>query len=64
MKNNVLLIGVAEKCCPDETKMKCHIQEKLKSNEFTEALRVANEGINLGKARTQLETIYTSLSDV
>lgn len=47
MKNNVLLISVAEKCCPDETKMKCHIQEKLKAKEFLEALRVANEGINL-----------------
>lgn len=29
--------------------MKCHIQEKLKANEFTEALRIANEGLNLGK---------------
>ncbi|KAM7389486.1 hypothetical protein PAMP_023462 [Pampus punctatissimus] len=47
MKNNVLLISVAEKCCPDEAKMKCHIQEKLKANDFTEALRVADEGINI-----------------
>eukprot|EP00064_Thunnus_orientalis_P012283 superscaffoldBa00001867_g12318 len=53
MKNNVLLISVAEKCCPDETKMKCHIQEKLKAKEFLEALRVANEGINLG-----LQNVY------
>lgn len=49
MKNNVLLISVVEKCYPDETKMKCHIQEKLKANEFTEALRIANEGIDIGK---------------
>lgn len=49
MKNNVLLISVAEKCYPDETRSKCHIQEKLKANEFMEALRIANEGLNLGK---------------
>lgn len=52
MKNNVLLISVAEKCCPQETKMKCHIQEKLKANEFLEALRASDEGINLGKAHS------------
>ncbi|XP_063046733.1 LON peptidase N-terminal domain and RING finger protein 1 isoform X2 [Engraulis encrasicolus] len=46
-KNNVLLISVIEKCCPEETKMKCHIQEKLKASEFTEALRMADEGIEL-----------------
>uniref|UniRef100_A0A3Q4B453 Uncharacterized protein n=1 Tax=Mola mola TaxID=94237 RepID=A0A3Q4B453_MOLML len=45
MKNNVLLISVVEKCCPDETKLKCHILEKLKANEFAEALRIANEGL-------------------
>lgn len=53
MKNNVLLISVVEKCCPDETKMKCHVQEKLKANEFTEALRIANKGLDLGKRRIQ-----------
>uniref|UniRef100_UPI003AAD150C LON peptidase N-terminal domain and RING finger protein 1 isoform X2 n=1 Tax=Centroberyx gerrardi TaxID=166262 RepID=UPI003AAD150C len=47
IKNNVLLISVVEKCCPDETKMKCHIQEKLKANEFTEALRIANEELDI-----------------
>ncbi|GLD61975.1 LON peptidase N-terminal domain and RING finger protein 1-like protein [Lates japonicus] len=47
MKNNVLLISVVEKCCPDETRMKCHIQEKLKANEFTEASRIANEGLDI-----------------
>ena len=49
MKNNIMLISVIEKCCPDETKTKCQVQEKLKSNDFTEALRIANEGLNLGK---------------
>ncbi|KAK5865077.1 hypothetical protein PBY51_016269 [Eleginops maclovinus] len=47
MKNNVLLISIIEKCCPDETKTKCQVQEKLKSNDFTEALRIANEGLHL-----------------
>uniref|UniRef100_A0A3B5APJ6 LON peptidase N-terminal domain and RING finger protein 1-like n=1 Tax=Stegastes partitus TaxID=144197 RepID=A0A3B5APJ6_9TELE len=47
MKNNVLLISVAEKCCPEETRMKCHIQEKLKANDFSEALRIADEGLRL-----------------
>ncbi|KAJ0050033.1 hypothetical protein NL108_011856 [Boleophthalmus pectinirostris] len=46
MKNNVLLISVAEKCWPEETKMKCHIQEKLKAGQFIEALRITNEGID------------------
>lgn len=49
MKNNVLLISVVEKCRPDETKMKCHILEKLKTDEFTEALRSADEGLDIGK---------------
>lgn len=47
MRNNVLLISVVEKCCPEETKMKCHIQEKLKASLFMEALRITNEGIDL-----------------
>lgn len=47
MKNNVLLIGVVEKCCPDEARMKCQILEKLKLSNFEEALRVANEGLEL-----------------
>ncbi|XP_031442899.1 LON peptidase N-terminal domain and RING finger protein 1 isoform X1 [Clupea harengus] len=47
IKNNVLLISIIEKCCPEETKMKCHIQEKLKTSEFTVALRIADEGIEL-----------------
>ncbi|MEQ2193485.1 hypothetical protein XENOCAPTIV_030009, partial [Xenoophorus captivus] len=46
-KNNVLLIGVIEKCWPDETRVKCQIQEMLKANEFTEALRMANERLHL-----------------
>lgn len=50
MKNNVLLIGVVEKCCPDEARMKCQILEKLKLSNFEEALRVANEGLELCKA--------------
>lgn len=51
MKNNVLLISVVEKCCPDDTKVKYQILERLKAKEFTEALRVANEGITRGKSR-------------
>ncbi|XP_017275236.1 LON peptidase N-terminal domain and RING finger protein 1 [Kryptolebias marmoratus] len=46
-KNNVLLIGVAEKCYPEETRVRCQIQEKLKAGEFAEALRMANEGLRL-----------------
>ncbi|KAK7922555.1 hypothetical protein WMY93_009457 [Mugilogobius chulae] len=47
LKNNVLLISVMEKCWPEETKMKCHILEKLKGGHFMEALRITNEGIDL-----------------
>lgn len=48
-KNNVLLIGVTEKCHPEETRVRCQIQDKLKASEFVEALRAANEGLRLGK---------------
>lgn len=54
MRNNVLLISLAEKCCPEETKMKCHIQEKLKAGLFMEALRITNEGIDLVPADLSL----------
>ncbi|KAF6738074.1 LON peptidase N-terminal domain and RING finger protein 1 [Oryzias melastigma] len=47
MKNNVLLISVVEKCYPEETRVKCQIQEKLKANEFAEALRMTNEELRL-----------------
>ncbi|KAL2077566.1 hypothetical protein ACEWY4_027070 [Coilia grayii] len=55
IKNNVLLISVIEKCCPEETKMKCHIQEKLKTSEFTVALRIADEGIELAPEDVSLK---------
>ncbi|XP_061643584.1 LON peptidase N-terminal domain and RING finger protein 3 isoform X4 [Phyllopteryx taeniolatus] len=44
-KNNVLLIRVIEKCCPDDAKIKRHLQEKLRAKQYKEALRVANDGI-------------------
>ncbi|XP_034037450.1 LON peptidase N-terminal domain and RING finger protein 1 [Thalassophryne amazonica] len=44
-RNNVLLIGVVEKCCSEEIKLKRHVQDKLRAKEFTEALRIANEAI-------------------
>ncbi|KAM9377825.1 LON peptidase N-terminal domain and RING finger protein 1 [Pholidichthys leucotaenia] len=47
MKNNVLLIGVVEKCWPDETRTKCLIQEKLRASEFMEALRMADDRMRL-----------------
>lgn len=52
IKNNILLFSVVEKCCPEETRIKCHILEKLKTGEFTEALRIADEGIRLGRFLT------------
>ncbi|RXN11046.1 LON peptidase N-terminal domain and RING finger 1-like protein [Labeo rohita] len=55
IKNNVLLFSVIEKCCPEETKMKCHIQEKLKTSEFTEALRIADEGIEMAPEDVSLK---------
>nr|XP_057919610.1 LON peptidase N-terminal domain and RING finger protein 1 isoform X2 [Doryrhamphus excisus] len=45
MKNNVLLIGVVEKCCPEDAKMKCQLQEKLRTKQYQDALRAANDGI-------------------
>lgn len=61
IKNNILLFNVIEKCCPEETRIKCHILEKLKTSEFTEALRIANEGIRLGrflKIMCELEHVW------
>lgn len=64
IRNNVLLIGIVEKCCPDETKVKCHVQEKLKANEFTEALRIATEGLDLGKGlKKQLGLVLLQLQN-
>ncbi|XP_061581792.1 LON peptidase N-terminal domain and RING finger protein 1 [Cololabis saira] len=45
MKNNVLLIGLVEKCCPDETRATCQIREKLRAGEFSDALRAADEAL-------------------
>lgn len=58
-KNNVLLIRVIEKCCPEDAKIKCHLQEKLRAKQYQEALRVANDGIQQGKAcaRSQYKTL-------
>ncbi|XP_028816469.1 LON peptidase N-terminal domain and RING finger protein 1-like [Denticeps clupeoides] len=47
VRNNVLLSGVVEKCCPEESKMKWHIQEKIKAGEFGEALQIVQEGLEL-----------------
>lgn len=55
LRNNVLLISVAEKCWPEETRMKCHIQEKLKAGLFMEALRITNEGIDLASGDLSLK---------
>ncbi|XP_064875935.1 LON peptidase N-terminal domain and RING finger protein 1-like isoform X1 [Oncorhynchus nerka] len=55
IKNNILLFSVIEKCCPEETRIKCHILEKLKTSEFTEALRIANEGIRLAPCDVSLK---------
>lgn len=52
-RNNVLLIGVVEKCCPDQARVTCSVQEKLKAKDFAEALRIANDQLNLGKTRAQ-----------
>ncbi|KAK2849398.1 hypothetical protein Q5P01_009232 [Channa striata] len=46
-KNNVLLISVVEKCCPDETRTNGHVLEKLRAKEFAEALRIASEAMDL-----------------
>uniref|UniRef100_H2LUA9 LON peptidase N-terminal domain and ring finger 4 n=1 Tax=Oryzias latipes TaxID=8090 RepID=H2LUA9_ORYLA len=51
MKNNVLLISVVEKCYPEETRVKCQIHEKLKANEFAEALRIVNEELHVKTLR-------------
>ncbi|XP_029579664.1 LON peptidase N-terminal domain and RING finger protein 1 isoform X2 [Salmo trutta] len=55
IKNNILLFSVVEKCCPEETRIKCHILEKLKTREFTEALRIADEGIRLAPGDVSLK---------
>ncbi|KAM6977447.1 LON peptidase N-terminal domain and RING finger protein 1 [Aplochiton taeniatus] len=55
IKNNILLISVIEKCCPNETKTKCHIQDKLKNKDFEDALLIANEGIELDPDEVSLK---------
>lgn len=48
-RNNVLLISVVEKCCPEESRLRSHVQDKLRTSEFTEALRITTEGLHTGK---------------
>ncbi|KAJ8337672.1 hypothetical protein SKAU_G00366380 [Synaphobranchus kaupii] len=47
IKNNVLLFSVIEKCCPEEVNMKRRLQERLKACEFTQALRIVDEGLDI-----------------
>ncbi|MBN3297346.1 LON peptidase N-terminal domain and RING finger protein 1 [Amia ocellicauda] len=47
VRNNVVLFSIIEKCYPEETKLKCHLQDLLKNCEFTAALRIADEGLEL-----------------
>ncbi|KAG7260097.1 hypothetical protein CRUP_010155 [Coryphaenoides rupestris] len=48
VRNNVLLLGVVEKCAPRETAaMKRCVREKLRAREFAEALSVADEAVRL-----------------
>ncbi|XP_076877041.1 LON peptidase N-terminal domain and RING finger protein 1 [Brachyhypopomus gauderio] len=54
-KNNVLLLNIIQKCCPEQTKLTCHIRGKLKTCEFTEALRMADEGIQMAPADLSLK---------
>ncbi|KAL0973840.1 hypothetical protein UPYG_G00211880 [Umbra pygmaea] len=55
IKNNVLLFSVIEKCCPDETRVKCQILEKLKTSDFTEALRILEEGLQIAPGDVSLK---------
>ncbi|XP_058253137.1 LON peptidase N-terminal domain and RING finger protein 1 isoform X2 [Hemibagrus wyckioides] len=45
IKNNVLLFCITEKYCPEETKTRCEIQERLRARDYTKALRMAEDRI-------------------
>ncbi|KAJ8281538.1 hypothetical protein COCON_G00040570 [Conger conger] len=45
--NNVLLFSVIEKCCPEDVQLKCRLRERLKACEFTQALRIVDEGLDI-----------------
>lgn len=49
IKNNVLLFCITEKYCPEETKTRCDIQERLRARDYTKALRMAEDRIMIGK---------------
>ncbi|KAF7707266.1 LON peptidase N-terminal domain and RING finger protein 1 isoform X1 [Silurus meridionalis] len=55
-KNNVLLFCIIEKYCPEETKATCEIQEMLRAQEFTKALRMAEERIEAAPDDLSLKT--------
>lgn len=48
-RNNVLLFCIIEKYCPEETRRRCEIQERLRARDFTEALRMVEDTIETGK---------------
>uniref|UniRef100_W5MUE9 LON peptidase N-terminal domain and ring finger 4 n=1 Tax=Lepisosteus oculatus TaxID=7918 RepID=W5MUE9_LEPOC len=55
IKTNVLLFSVMEKCYPEDTKLKCNLQDRLKNCEFTEALRIIDEGMRLAPNDVSLQ---------
>ncbi|XP_062855931.1 LON peptidase N-terminal domain and RING finger protein 1 [Trichomycterus rosablanca] len=46
LKNNVLLFGIIEKCLSEQSKTRCQIQDKLRTHDFTEALRITQHAIH------------------
>ncbi|MCI4379919.1 hypothetical protein PGIGA_G00233940 [Pangasianodon gigas] len=45
IKNNVLLFSITEKYCPEETKTRCEMQDRLRARDFPTALRMAEDRI-------------------
>ncbi|CAG10114.1 unnamed protein product [Tetraodon nigroviridis] len=54
IRNNVLLIGIVEKCCPDETKVKCLVQERAQSQRIQGSFTHRHRGPGLSSDRPGL----------
>ncbi|XP_060783675.1 LON peptidase N-terminal domain and RING finger protein 1 isoform X2 [Neoarius graeffei] len=53
IRNNVLLFSIIEKYCPEETRTRCEIQERLRARDFPKALCMAED---------RMETVADDLS--
>uniref|UniRef100_A0A3B3RUB0 LON peptidase N-terminal domain and ring finger 4 n=1 Tax=Paramormyrops kingsleyae TaxID=1676925 RepID=A0A3B3RUB0_9TELE len=62
VKNNVLLCRIIEKCCPEETELKLCLLERLKACNYSQALRIADDGLEIASHDVGLKVLRAEAS--